>query len=448
MLKAERDDVFVEPEKSYFVYALIVILVVLAGAGAAAYYFYSQSLHKYDAVFGTIGVSALPTGFSNSAAAQPNLERLQRDPCNREALFGLSLTMNEAGFGSDARQALSAFDDRCTTGPSKLKASADALLTLLRLGRSPNTKTARNSTLLLQAFCNQPAASALVSALENDLEYKSLSEIGSNFLSSCAKDGSIAMYTAQAFYRLSDYASALATINQISNMTSEYADAASWQGFILEKLNRNAEAASAFEKALYIYTNLKTVSSGQFYYITRALKAAGQYCKAIHPMELYLSFDPEKRRTEEIDKIIAELKALGRCAPDVAAGAVVVRLRSDGGVYLLDATIDGVAGTFILDTGASTVHLTKSFSSKLGMTLDGQSMIVTRGATGTRKDYIAQVKKVNVGSAQANDVTVTVASDDTSLGQGIDGLLGQSVLSRFKVGVDATARTLSLDQRR
>jgi clan AA aspartic protease (TIGR02281 family) len=356
--------------------------------------------------------------------------------------------MNEAGFRTDARQVLSAYGDRCTRGSSILKANADTLLTLLRLVSSPNTKIARNSALLLQAFCNQPAVQALVGELENNLEYNSLSEIGTNFLSTCEKNGSIAMYTAQAFYRLSDYAMALTTINQVPKMTSEYTDAASWQGFILEKLNRHAEAAAAFEKALYIYIDLKTVSPTQFFYITRALKVAGQYCKAVHPLELYLSFDPERRRTEEIDKLIAELKALGRCAPDVAAGAVVVRLRSDGGVYLVDATIDGMTGTFILDTGASTVHLTKSFSSKLGIALDNQNMVTIQGVTGTRKDYLAQVKRVDVGSAQANDVTVTIASDDSSFGRGIDGLLGQSVLSRFKVSVDATSRTLSLEQRK
>jgi hypothetical protein len=122
---------------------------------------------------------------------------------------------------------------------------------------------------------------------------------------------------------------------------------------------------SDFERALYLWGDLSHVAGSQFYYVTRALKAAGRYCDAIAPLKLFVSFDPAERKTTLVDREIAELTRLGACDEDAAPGRQVVKLKRHAGVLLIDAEINGVAGRFILDTGASAVHLTRKFALKV-----------------------------------------------------------------------------------
>jgi clan AA aspartic protease (TIGR02281 family) len=166
-------------------------------------------------------------------------------------------------------------------------------------------------------------------------------------------------------------------------------------------------------------------------------------------MELFLSLDPANRTTE-IDSIISELQRLGRCTPDVPSGNTIIRVRpNEGGVFVLDAVINGVKAVLIYDTGASTVHLTKEYAAKAGIRTSVDNMVMIQGATGaTRKDYLAKVARIAVGPVIAHDVTTTVASENISLGNGVDGLLGQTFLSRFKVNFDGPARTMSLGERK
>jgi clan AA aspartic protease (TIGR02281 family) len=325
--------------------------------------------------------------------------------------------------------------------------SPDATRALEYLAKSPKPDIKRLAQQLQGYFCNQPAVQQEILLLHADLDFKPGSDLGDEFLAKCDKDPAIGFLTMQGWYRLTNFNRALATINQFKNEIASDANFASWRGFVLEKLNRNLDAAADLERSLYLFVDIKNVAGSQFYYVTKNLEAAGRYCEAIHPMELYLSFDTEKRRTTEYDSIVSRLQQLGKCPADIPAGSTAIRLRQQGGLLLVDGVINGTRAVFVLDTGASMVHLTRAFASKAGIKFDEDNRILTRGVTGSRYDFLTKIEKLEIGKVVAHDVSVTVASESYPIGAGVDGLLGETFLSRYKVHIDAGAKTLSLSAR-
>lgn len=98
-------------------------------------------------------------------------------------------------------------------------------------------------------------------------------------------------------------------------------------------------------------------------------------------------------------------------------------------------TINGNRGTFILDTGATFVSLKNSFAQKAGVEIDQESSVRLHTANGIAGGKRGRAKSIQLRSLLAKDVPVVVQAD--GYGDGIDGLLGMSFLSRFNINIDA-----------
>ncbi|WP_061175968.1 retropepsin-like aspartic protease family protein [Caballeronia pedi] len=97
------------------------------------------------------------------------------------------------------------------------------------------------------------------------------------------------------------------------------------------------------------------------------------------------------------------------------------------------ASVDGTEGTFIVDTGASYVSLTSAFARRANIAGRGK-LIHLQTANGMRDATLTQVKFVSLNGVTAANVPVAVdGRSGPSLGPDVDGLLGQSFLSRFDV---------------
>jgi clan AA aspartic protease (TIGR02281 family) len=311
-----------------------------------------------------------------------------------------------------------------------------------------NADVRRYAALLARDVCNKPAAHQLILQLNTDLRFSDTRILGANFLSKCVKDYEIAFPTVYALFHSSKFEAALSLLNEYAAQERDSAQFASWQGFLLEKVGRVDEAASEFQRALFFFDDMRKVGRGQFDYAMRALKAAGKFCDAARPLELFVSFDPATRSTIEIESQISSLRKAGNCPIEAQGQEAVVRIEPHGGVFVVDAEINGTSAVLVVDTGASTVHLTNQFSSKAGIPLRSDRTVTSHGVTGSRRDYLTKAETVMVGGIVARDVLVTVASDTSGLGPGIDGLLGQTYLSRMKVTFNAATRTLTMGPRR
>lgn len=296
--------------------------------------------------------------------------------------------------------------------------------------------------LLQRDFCNQPALQTAMQKLANRHDYPSSAMLGQAFLRECDLDDLIGLWTAQSLYRATRFQDALSVIEQFPDELTSYAEFASWSGFINEKLGLFEAAAMDFQRALYLFPDLSNVALSQFHYVAKNLRAAGRYCEAIDPLRLFVSFDPAGRMTTQVEREMSLLRRLGQCEDDIAPGRKSIDLERRGGILIVSAHVNGVAGQFVLDTGASTVHLTKEFAERAAISLSEQRRIHVRGVTGTRLDYLADARHVNVGGFVGRTVTITVASAYETMDEGVDGLLGQTYLSRFKYGIDGTNLSL------
>jgi aspartyl protease family protein len=188
------------------------------------------------------------------------------------------------------------------------------------------------------------------------------------------------------------------------------------------------------------------VSGSVFYGIARMHAALGQFCDSITDVETYVAFDPASRRTHQSASMILEYSKKGACGVSHARGNARMPLREAGGVKLLTATVNGVAGTFIVDSGATYLSVTTAFSDKAKIKPNAGVLIPMKTVGGTVQAAMGTAGVVTVGNAEARNVTVAVIQDSRDpFGARIDGLLGMSFLARFNTrlnpdSIDLTVR--------
>jgi Aspartyl protease len=116
----------------------------------------------------------------------------------------------------------------------------------------------------------------------------------------------------------------------------------------------------------------------------------------------------------------------------------------ESGHILVKATIDGVEGHFIFDTGAGITVFTKAFFSKLTHTAESGSYTAFR-ATGERVDLnLFRVKDVQFGNFKKAEEEVSWI--DFNLG-GIDGIISLKLLESQPFTIDFKKKVISLESK-
>ncbi len=180
--------------------------------------------------------------------------------------------------------------------------------------------------------------------------------------------------------------------------------------------------------AIRLLPDTKAIVPEVFTRMSEAYEKLDRPCEAIGPLQTYIALDSANRSTPPLLKRIAALAAKGNCAQVYAKGTARIMRRSNG-VSTAKAQINGVEGTFVVDTGASFVTLTRSFAERARPQMFKTDAVEMQTANGTTSATLATVDSVRLASLSASSVPAIVANKN--LGDGIDGLLGMSFLSRF-----------------
>lgn len=114
-----------------------------------------------------------------------------------------------------------------------------------------------------------------------------------------------------------------------------------------------------------------------------------------------------------------------------------------GQVVIVRASVNGVEGDFLIDTGASTVALSNEFAAKAKVQYERSRTRETQTANGTTHMHPARAASVRLGSLEVNDVDISVKPEGSAGYGRIDGLLGMSFLSRFTFHFGETEVRLS-----
>ena len=104
---------------------------------------------------------------------------------------------------------------------------------------------------------------------------------------------------------------------------------------------------------------------------------------------------------------------------------------------------DRATGTFILDTGAELVSMTKEFAGRLGINMKSLPILDITVADGRKvKGFSVVLGSVRLGSSSSKNVPAVILPSEAR--SDYDGLLGMSFLRDYIVQLDGTSGTLVL----
>ncbi len=150
------------------------------------------------------------------------------------------------------------------------------------------------------------------------------------------------------------------------------------------------------------------------------------------------------RRRSSAVRVGSRSIGAGRLASrGVSRGGTRLRFQRGAPSITGEVTFNGAeTGTFVVDTGATSVALSSAFARRLGLDLTRAKRVQVMTASGADTAYALRVARIDLGGAVAEDVPILVM--DNLNGQSSDGLLGMSFLSRFIMRLDAHEGILEL----
>jgi clan AA aspartic protease (TIGR02281 family) len=158
-----------------------------------------------------------------------------------------------------------------------------------------------------------------------------------------------------------------------------------------------------------------------------ALAELGQRHAAADAFRLALIFEPPAPLADQA------LRALGRLEAPAVSG--------EGG----DTTVavEPSHARFLVDTGSSVTVVAPALAEALGLRAEtSQSTVELQTLAGLTVGPVATLTSLRLGSAELKDLAVVVHDP----GPAVDGILGNTFLSRYRVTLDADRRLLYLTQ--
>jgi len=296
--------------------------------------------------------------------------------------------------------------------------------------------------------CDQLAVHKAAAVLERAHALRAAAEIMKGHGYSCADASNELHRAGELFFYLGDYDSAVRVSSDVIRRHPDVQGIYFLRAKAEQGRRQYAAALEDYVTLIRLLPNLKAVRADVFTRMSEAYESLDRPCEAIVPLQTYVALDPAQRTIVPLERRIAELATKGNCALNYAKGVARITRRS-AGVPITRAEINGTPGTFLLDTGASFVTLSRSFASKAKPTMINTDRVEVQTANGNTSATLATADLVKLSGLMATGVPAIVTDKD--FGDGIDGLLGMSFLSRFTILIEdgqmkLTAKALTTDK--
>ncbi len=341
------------------------------------------------------------------------------------AFFGTDLKAGLQQLGLAQRPDFSAVYRKLDVAPLPATAEADGTIArgLARLGRDP---------------CLGQAATAVADAAEKAGEVRWAAEALAGWSTSCGPDNARQLRRAADFFlQLHDYAKAEAIAQTLVDAHPSQSDYWYLQGKAEFGLKQQDAALLSYANTIHLSPSPAQVGQWVFTEMSDIYAAAHRPCEAMGPIQDYISIDPASRADDKMRHLLQLYAAQGKC-PAFASGAASFPV-AGGNVIHARVAINGVTGSFILDTGASFVTVDAAFAAKAHVVAAQAPRTRSETANGSVYTRLGTAGTVKVGPAEARQVPVAIL--DKPIG-GADGLLGRSFLSRFDVTIGDKRWTL------
>jgi clan AA aspartic protease (TIGR02281 family) len=292
--------------------------------------------------------------------------------------------------------------------------------------------TSRALSQLSRESCNRDAMYRLAARLENSGYRREAANALIQFVDQCGRADDFLNAAAEDLMAVSDYRAATVIAERLVQVDNVNPDYYFSRGRAREGAQDYENALADYMQTIALAPDISRVSSNLFIRAADMHAKAGRYCDAISTIRMWTSAEPGRANHPQATRQIADYATHQSCPSSYASGNDTFT-RQAGKTIRVTAFVNGVAGTFIVDTGATYVLLTRTFAQRAHISLDAARTIQLTTANGQRRGLLTLASSVKVGRAEADGVELTVDGPaESSLGSGIDGLLGQSFLSRFQ----------------
>jgi clan AA aspartic protease (TIGR02281 family) len=297
---------------------------------------------------------------------------------------------------------------------------------------------AKQMGALARERCDQQAAYQLSKALENESYRRQGAEALVAFSNRCGGYGDGIRRAINLLIDVSDYTRAVELADKLIEMEPNSDNGYFLRAVAYDRGDQCEKAIADYSTAIEMFGDKDKISSVSYEAMSRCYEEIGQYCDAMLPIQNWVAIDPNTHDNDQTRSILKRLSSKGDCAAETTASKKEEAIRRKGAnVIMVEASINGVKGNFAIDTGASYVTIKKKFAAKAGIAVAGER-IKLNTANGMVDAYLTKAKSVKLRSLESQGVQVAIQVDDAEgYGDGTDGLIGMSFLSRFDVAMDS-----------
>lgn len=307
----------------------------------------------------------------------------------------------------------------------------------------PMNAAAREAVLksleeLSRERCDQDAIVNLANALQKAGYRRDAATAHIRFSDTCNGHAPSLSAAVNFLLTLSDYPQAATVASKLIELEPFDDNGYYLRALAYDRSDQPKKAIDDYVTAIELFGDKNKIASVGYFNMARNYERLGQFCDAVLPIEAWIALSPARNETSQTRAMISSYMAKGRCPTATAGREDVFPVARKGGVVTLRATVNGMQGTFILDTGATFVALKKSFADKANVAVDNDSRIRLHTANGITEGKRGRAATIQLRTLAAKDVPVVVQADEKgTYGSGVEGLLGMSFLSRFHVTIDA-----------
>jgi aspartyl protease family protein len=328
------------------------------------------------------------------------------------------------------------------TGAAQAPVDVDDLLaTMERLaihvpmdiaGRDP---VKRHLGELSRERCDQQAIVDLGNALDKAGYRREAATAHIRFSATCGGHAPSLRTAVNILLKLSDYPSAVRIASNLIALEPFNDNGYFLRALAYDRSGSPQKAIDDYITAIELFGNKEKISSRGYYGLARSYEKLGQFCDAIMPIESWVALNPARNDTSQSRAMIADYTKKGNWAIALGKEEAFAVSRPYNNVKL-PVSVNGMRGIFLLDTGATFVSLKNAFAQNAKVQIDQESAVRLHTANGIGEGKRGRAAIIELRSLQAKDVPIVVQDDTATYGDGIDGLLGMSFLSRFKVTID------------
>ncbi len=267
---------------------------------------------------------------------------------------------------------------------------------------------------------------------------RSCMKLGEQFFQQCGDYDQLHRYVNSAARRISEWPQAISSADKLIDLYPHNADFRFMRGKTYEEKGDIVQALPDYEQAMALLPE----GIQPPFHLANIYQRLDRPCDAVAPLEQFAFYHPDN--AESAKRQLAGLYRNPQCASLQGTGSAKIRIRKGGTIIQSNALINNsLQGKFIIDTGASTVVLSRSFANQLNIRYKNWPVRLMQTANGIALGYHGYIDQIDIQGIKAKRIEAVVSEN---LGN-VDGLLGLSFLGRFDIHINASEGFVQLNQK-